>query len=68
MPAQWTADLLGRMHMAKVTAKRLAEEAGMNPKYVSTVLNGHVEPRGAQEKLEAALDRLLSASDPGEET
>ena len=49
MPAKWTADLLGRMHLAGVTAKQLAAEVGWNPKYLSVVLNGHKEPKGAEE-------------------
>lgn len=51
MPAKWTADLLGKMHLAGVTAKQLAAEVGWNPKYLSVVLNGHKEPKGAEEKL-----------------
>jgi DNA transposition AAA+ family ATPase len=60
MPAKWTADLLGEMHLAGVTAKQLAAEVGWNPKYLSVVLNGHKEPKGAEEKLNAALARLTS--------
>ena len=60
MPAKWTADLLGEMHLAGVTAKQLAAEVGWNPKYLSVVLNGHKEPKGAEEKLNAALYRLTS--------
>lgn len=60
MPAKWTADLLGEMHLAGVTAKQLAAEVGWNPKYLSVVLNGHKEPKGAEEKLKAALGRLIS--------
>lgn len=60
MPAKWTADLLGEMHLAGVTAKDLAGEAGWNPKYLSAVLNGHKEPKGAEDKLRAALNRLRS--------
>jgi hypothetical protein len=60
MPAKWTADLLGKMHLAGVTAKQLAAEVGWNPKYLSVVLNGHKEPKGAEEKLNAALGRLVS--------
>lgn len=55
-----TADLLGEMHLAGVTAKQLAAEVGWNPKYLSVVLNGHKEPKGAEEKLNAALGRLVS--------
>lgn len=63
MPAKWTADLLGEMHLAGVTAKQLAAEVGRNPKYLSVVLNGHKEPKGAEKKLNEALGRLLARND-----
>lgn len=59
MPAQWTGELIGEMHIKGVTAKQLAKMVGWNPKYLSTVLNGHYEPKGAEEKLRAALTRLI---------
>ena len=61
MPAQWTGCFVGRIHNAGLTIKQVAEEAGMNPKYVSTVLNSDEESERAKEKLIAALDRLLAA-------
>lgn len=60
MPAKWTADLLGEMHLAGVTAKQLAAEVGWHPKYLSVVLNGHKDPKGAESKLRDALNRLVS--------
>ena len=60
MPAQWTADLLGKMHLAGVTSKELAAEAGWHPKYLSVVLNGHREPKGAEQTLSAALERIVN--------
>lgn len=60
MPAQWTAVLLGEMHLHGITAKRLAAEVGWNPKYLSVVLNGHRDPKGAEEKLREAMSRLCS--------
>lgn len=59
MPAQWTGELIGEMHLKGVTAKQLAAEVGWNPKYLSVVINGHVEPKGAEAKLRAALKRLV---------
>lgn len=59
MPAQWTADLVGEMHLHKISALMLAKEVGWNPKYLSTVLNGHRTPAGAEKKLNDALDRLI---------
>lgn len=58
MSAQWTGELIGKMHNARVTAKQLAAELGKNPKYVSCVLNGHYAPRKAEQEFNAALERL----------
>jgi len=58
MPAQWTAELVGEMHLSGITAKQLAAEVGWHPKYLSVVLNGHREPRGAEDKLRSAMKRL----------
>lgn len=61
MPAQWTGELIGEMHIRGVTAKQLAAEAGWHENYLSMVLNGHKEPKGAEQKLRAALERLTAA-------
>ena len=58
MPAQWTANLLGEMRLVGVTAKQLAAEAGWHEKYLSAVLNGHLEPKNAEKKLREAMMRL----------
>lgn len=62
MPAQWTGELVGEMHLKCVTAKQLALEVGWNEKYLSAVMNGHREPKGAEDKLKAALKRLVQNS------
>ena len=67
MPAQWTADLIGKMHLEKITSKQLAAEVGWNPKYLSAILNGHAEPKMAKEKLWAAFARLTSGVNVNEE-
>lgn len=60
MPAQWTAELVGEMHLKHITKKQLAEFMGITPEYISMILNGHKEPKGAEEKLRAALGRLVA--------
>lgn len=60
MPAQWTGELLGEMHVKGVTCKELAERLGYNPKYVSAVFNGHREPKGAKERFWAAFYELAT--------
>ena len=62
MPAQWTADLIGRMHLHGITAKQLADNIGWNPQYLSTVLNGHRNPKNAELILNTALDELITTS------
>lgn len=63
MPAQWTAELIGKMHLNGITAKQLAAKAGWNSKYLSAVLNGHREPKNAEKTLFGALEKLLSDQD-----
>ena len=65
MPAQWTADIIGEMHLMGITAKQLATEAGWHEKYLSAVLHGHRNPRNAEATLRAALDRLKGGEDVG---
>lgn len=60
MPAQWTADLIGEMHLARVSKKQLAEHLGVTPEYVSMVLNGHREPDGAAQRFKEALVQITS--------
>ena len=59
MPAKWTGDLVREMHLAGVTAKQLAAEVGWHDKYLSAVMNGHREPKGAEAALKAAFQRLV---------
>lgn len=40
--------------------KRLAEELGVTPEYVSMVLNGHREPAGAEKKFSKAVEELIA--------
>ena len=60
MPAQWTGYLIGEIHNKGLTIKQVAKEAGLNPKYVSQVLNSNAEATKAEVKLRAALERLSS--------
>ena len=59
MPAQWTADLIGEMHLARVSKKQLAEHLGVTPEYVSMVLNGHRDPDGAAGRFREALTQII---------
>lgn len=63
IPAQWTGRLIGEIHNAGFSIKQVSEEAGLNPKYVSAVLNRNAEAPKAESKLRAALERLAARSD-----
>lgn len=59
MPAQWTGEIIGKLHLYHLTAKQLSEQLGYNPKYVSTVLNGHRNPKNAEQMFRKALNELI---------
>lgn len=67
MLAQWMEALFGKMRANKVKDAELAEEVGWHPKYLSAVLNGHKTPAGAEEKLTAALRRIVERKRKEEE-
>lgn len=60
MPAQWTGVLVGKLHNAGILRKELAAHMNLNEKYVSSILNGHDEPSGAEARFNAALDELIA--------
>ena len=59
MLPKWTGDAVGRMHIHGISFQRLADKMGVNVKYLSSVMNGHRTPKGAQEKVMTALDELI---------
>ena len=65
MPAQWTGEIVGQMHNNNITGKMLAAELGWHEKYLSQVLNSADPPKKAEQKVRAALGRLISAVPTG---
>lgn len=57
----WTADVVGRMHQAKIKGSELAKEAGLSATYLSTVLNGHKGDDSTKALVVGALERLEKA-------
>lgn len=65
MSAQWTGDLIGKMHIRHIRRKDLAKQIGVTPEYVSKVLNGHCSPPDAERRFRTALDELISEQETG---
>lgn len=58
MVAQWTGEVISKMHLCKITQKELAEHIGYTKEYVNMVLNGKRCPEKAEETFRKALSEL----------
>lgn len=59
MSAQWTAEIIGKMHLNHITAKELSAQLGYRSEYVSRILNGHRKPKNAEQTFRKALNELI---------
>lgn len=60
MPAQWTGEIVGKLHANRIQQVQLAAHMGLTPEYVSMVLNGKRKPQNAEQAFRAALDELIA--------
>lgn len=58
MKDDWTAEVVARMHTARITGQQLADECGYNATYLSTVLHGHKGNDQTKQRIFEALERL----------
>lgn len=58
MAGEWTANIVGRMHVARITGLQLAEEAEITNSYLSAVLHGKKGDENTQKRITEALERL----------
>ena len=65
MPAQWTGNLVDRMHNNRISNRELADKLSVSNKWVSMVLNGHRSPKDAEQRFNAALDALIKEKEVG---
>ena len=54
----WIAQVVGEMHVKRITGKELASHMGVTAEYVSIILNGKRSPKGAEEKLRKAMKEI----------
>lgn len=58
MSDNWIADVVGRMHIAKITGQALAKESGYCSAYISEILNKRKCTEETKQKILDALCRL----------
>lgn len=59
MPAQWTAEVIGQMHLNGITQTDIAKHLGLTRAYINMVLKGHREPPDGEKKIRKALAELI---------
>ncbi len=59
MPEKWTGQIVGKMHVHKISMDELAKELGYTRSYVWRILNSQREPSNIQERMEKALDQII---------
>ncbi len=67
MLAQWIGDFVGRMHRHRITITQMSQEMDVTREYLSMILNGHREPAGISDRMNAALDRIIEKQQTNEQ-
>lgn len=57
---QWIADVVGKMHINKITQSQLAEKMGVTNDYIWMILNGKKSPKNAENRINSAIDQILA--------
>lgn len=56
----WIANVVGKMHVNKITQNTLAEKMGISREYLNKILNGIEKPTNVKERVTKALDDLIT--------
>lgn len=56
----WIEKTVGKMHINKITQVELSQKIGWTREYVSMILNGIKSPAGAEERINKAIDAIIS--------
>lgn len=57
----WIADVVGKMHIHKISQSELADCYGCSREFMNRVLNGAIAPpKGAKERILTAVDDLIA--------
>lgn len=58
MPAQWTGEVIGEMHLAGISKKEVAKELGVTTAYVCMIFKGERNPSGVEARVREAVAKL----------
>jgi transcriptional regulator with XRE-family HTH domain len=57
----WIAEVVGKMHVHKISQDAIAERVGVRREHINKILNGKIAPKGAAERITVAVDELIAA-------
>lgn len=55
----WIAEVVGLMHIHKITQIDLAKHIGVTNDYISLILRGKKSPKNIEERLKIAVDEII---------
>lgn len=55
----WIGEVVGKMHIANIEGRELAQHMGVTAGYLSMLLNGKRAPEGIEHRIKEALDELI---------
>jgi DNA-binding Xre family transcriptional regulator len=61
--ANWIADVVGKMHVHKITQTELANKLGIRREQINRILNSSETPANAEERICKALDELIASKE-----
>lgn len=57
---KWIGDIVGRMHINSITQIELANKMNVTNDYISMILNGKRNPKGAKDRINTAIDEIIA--------
>lgn len=57
---KWISQVVGKMHVNKITQIEVAKKMGVCNDYVSMILTGKKSPKDAKQRINEAIDAILS--------
>ena len=62
---KWTGEVVGTMHIYRISFKKLAERMGVTNRYLSAILNCKKRPKDCENRVRQALNELIQESGNG---